>query len=270
MAIEPIDTDVTESETRLLKNGRPDRARESTVGRNLAAIAGVYLILVFLVPLVMPADTIPDLSGRANRMDYATYDGMWSWGNGNHGENAEIGHNQFEHGGLFAWATLNPITATVYAIGDLNCHQKHERSWEFNGNQLAVCTRDIGILFGFVACCLLWQRRGLNRWTVRDTFLSLFSDDSIEQFYYDDRRMLVMIGILAIGLGPMAIDGFTQLLTSYESTNLVRILTGAPAGFVGAWIFSAMFSARPHEFDDSDSVRLPANAKLRMIEEEEE
>jgi uncharacterized membrane protein len=217
----------------------------------------------------MPADTIPDLSARANRMDYATYDGIWSWGNGNHGEDAEIGHNQLEHGGIFAWTTLNPIAATVYAIGDLNCHQKHERSWEFNGNQLAVCTRDIGILFGFVACCLLWQRRGLNRWTVRDTFLSIFSDDSIEQFYFNDRRMLVMLGILTIGLAPMAVDGFTQLLTSYESTNPMRILTGAPAGFVGAWIFSAMFSARPHEFDDSESVRLPADAKLRMAEEEE-
>ena len=270
MPIEPIDQDMTESEIQLLKNGRPDRVRESKVGRNLAAIAGVYLILVFLVPLAMPADSIPDLSARANRMDYATYDGIWSWGNDNHGEDEEIGHNQFEHGGLFAWTTLNPIAATVYAIGDLNCHQKLERSWEINGNQTAVCTRDIGILFGFVACCLLWQRRGLNRWTIRDTFLSIFNDDSIEQLYFNDRRMLVMLGILTIGLAPMAIDGFTQLLTSYESTNPMRILTGAPAGFVGAWIFSAMFSARPHEFDDSDSVRLPADAKLRMIEEEEE
>ena len=261
---------MTETETPLLKNGRPDRIRESTVGRNLAAIAGVYLILVFLIPLALPTDTIPDLSARANRMDYATYDGTWSWGNGNNGEDGEMGHNQFENGGLFAWMELNPIAATVYAIGDLNCHQKFERSWEINGNQLAVCTRDIGILFGFVACSLLWQRRGLNRWTIRDTFLSIFSDDLIEEFYYDDLRMLVRTGILAIGLGPMAIDGFTQLLTSYESTNLLRIITGIPAGFVGAWIFSAMFSARPHEFDDSDSVRLPANAILRMIEEEEE
>ena len=38
-----------------------------------------------------------------------------------------------------------------------------------------------------------------------------------------------------------------QLLTSYESTNTMRILTGVPAGFIGGWIFSAMFSARPNE-----------------------
>ncbi len=265
MPIEPTDPIVADSETRLLKNGRAERIRESKVGRNLAAIAGVYLILVFLVPLALPTDSIPELSGRANRMDYATDDGMWSWGNGDHGEDADIGHDQSAHGGSFAWADLNPIAATVYAIGDLNCHQKYQRSWEINGNQMAVCTRDIGILFGFVAGCLLWQRRGYNRWTVRDTFLSIFTDNSIEQFYFDDRRMLVMMGILAIGLGPMAVDGFTQLLTSYESTNLVRILTGTPAGFVGGWLFSAMFSARAHEFDGAESVKLPADAKLRMV-----
>jgi len=31
-----------------LKNGRKDRRRESKVGRNFSAIAGTYLILLFL------------------------------------------------------------------------------------------------------------------------------------------------------------------------------------------------------------------------------
>ena len=265
MAIEPIDEIVTEVEDGLLKNGRKNRKRESKIGRNLAAIAGTYLILLFLVPLTMPADTIPDLSGRANRYDYATIDGTWSWGNGDNSEYKHAGHDQEANGGTFAWTDLNPIAATVYAIGDLNCHQKHYRSWEINGNQLAVCVRDIGILFGFVTCCLIWQQRGLNRWTVRDTFLSMFSDESIERFYYNDQRMILMLAIIGLGLGPMAIDGFTQLLTSYESTNTMRILTGVPAGFIGGWIFSAMFCARPHEFENSEEVRLPADATLRMI-----
>ena len=76
---------------------------------------------------------------------------------------------------------------------------------------------------------------------------------------------MAVIVIMGIGLVPMGIDGFTQLLTSYESTNTMRIITGVPAGFVGGWLFSAMFSARPHEFDSSEDVRLPADAKLRMV-----
>jgi len=280
MTIEPTDRDVNRlnevsdrdvrlqdegKEASTLRNGRPDRIRESKVGRNLAAIAGVYLILVFLVPLALPENTIPDLSGRANRLDYATDDGWSSWGNGDNGEGSAVGHNQPENGGTFAWTDLNPVAALVYAIGDLNCHQKFERSWEINGNQLAVCTRDIGILLGFVGACLLWSRKGLNRWTVRDSFLSIFTDESVERFYFNDTRMRLMLVLLAVGLGPMAIDGFTQLLTDYESTNLLRILTGAPAGFVGGWFFSATFSARPNQFDDAESVKLPADAKLRIV-----
>ena len=63
---------------------------------------------------------------------------------------------------------------------------------------------------------------------------------------------MLMFVIIGLGLGPMAIDGFTQLLTSYESTNTMRILTGFPAGFIGGWIFSAMFSARPNEFESAE------------------
>ncbi len=265
MGIEPIDGIMAITKEGQFKNGRKDRKRESKVGRNFAAIAGTYLILLFLIPLMLPTDSIPDLSGRANRFDYATIDGTWSWGNNDNSDYEHAGHNQSANGGTFAWIDLNPIAATVYAIGDLNCHQKYYRSWEINGNQLAVCVRDVGILFGFVACCLLWQQRGLNRWTVRDTFLSMFSDESLERFYYDDRRMMLMFVIIGLGLGPMAIDGFTQLLTSYESTNTMRILTGIPAGFIGGWIFSAMFSARPNEFESAEEVSLPANATLRMV-----
>jgi len=269
MRVEPYDGMMSDEEaiqaTTLLRNGRSNREREEKVGRNLSAIVGVYLILVFLIPLMLPENTVPELSGRANRLDYATHDGWSSWGNNDHGESASVGHDQSAHGGTFAWAGLNPIAAFVYAIGDLNCHQKHERSWEINDNQLAVCTRDIGIMFGFVAACILWNRRGLNRWTVRDSFLSIFKDEMVEKYYYNDQRMKVMIALLCLGLVPMAIDGFTQLLTNYESTNLLRILTGTPAGFVVGWFFSASFSARPHEFDDAESVQLPANAQLKLI-----
>ena len=86
MAIEPIDGIMAMTEEGLLKNGRKDRKRESKVGRNFVAIAGTYLILLFLVPLTMPTDTIPELSGRANRFDYATIDGTWSWGNGDNSD----------------------------------------------------------------------------------------------------------------------------------------------------------------------------------------
>ncbi|HIM63902.1 MAG TPA: hypothetical protein EYM40_00080, partial [Candidatus Poseidoniales archaeon] len=113
-----------------LANGLEDRFREIKISRILAAVAGGYLLLSFIAPLSMPEGTVPELSGRANAFDYATESG---WGNKNHGEGATVGHDQSAHGGTFAWTELNPLWAFVYAFGDLNCHQKHERSWEING-----------------------------------------------------------------------------------------------------------------------------------------
>src|SRR5439155_10577849 len=46
--------------------------------------------------------------------------------------------------------------------------------------------------------------------------------------------------VLALGLIPMAIDGFTQLSGRYESTPIARVLTGGLAGFVGGLLVGAM------------------------------
>jgi len=64
---------------------------------------------------------------------------------------------------------------------------------------------------------------------------------------------------------PMAVDGFTQMLTEYESNNPLRVITGLTAGIVLGWWFSAALCARTKYFDDdSTSVLLPANARLIM------
>ena len=245
----------------MLANGRNERLTEKKIGFIIASLTGGYVLLLFITPLLLATNSVPDLSGRANSFDYATEDGWGSWGNNNHGENAEIGQNQ-EEIGVFSWTELNPIAAFVYAFGDLNCHQKHERSWEINGNQLAVCVRDVGLFIGLAAGALFWRKKGLNRWTLRDSFLSVFSDEKIEFVYEKDRRMLAMITLLALGTIPIGIDGFTQLLTSYESTNTIRLITGMGAGFILSWWFCAAISSKPNKFQDAGSVKLPANAKL--------
>tara|TARA_Y100001970_G_C14258495_1_gene877487 strand:- start:3169 stop:3915 length:747 start_codon:yes stop_codon:yes gene_type:complete len=243
----------------LERNGREDRFREIRVSSILGGIGGAYLMLCFLVPMAMPEGSVPQLSGRANALDYATED---SWGNTNGGENDEVGHDQILNGGLFAWRDLNPIFAFTYAFGDLNCHQKHERSWEINGNQMPVCARDIGIFLGFVIGAALFGSRGLNRWTTRDTFLSVFPDELLENTYANDKRMSSMIILLSLGIVPMAIDGFTQLLTDYESVNPLRLATGMAAGLVVGWFICASLCARATGFEGASSVILPNGAKL--------
>ena len=242
------------------RNGIGDRSREIKVSRWVFGIAGFYCISMFLVPFMMPTDSVPELSGRANMMDYASDD---SWGNHDHSEDGEMGLNQSAHGGNFSWSELNPYYAFVYAFGDLNCHQKHERSWTINGNQMPVCARDVGIFFGLALGGWWFSRRGLNRWTIRDSFLTLFPDSMTAPLYIKDRRLSTMFGIGLLFCLPVILDGGIQAITSYESTNPVRILTGLPFGFIIGWYLCASLSSRPEKFGfDASTVQLPAGARL--------
>ena len=75
---------------------------------------------------------IPELNnGRANAFDFATNDGMWSSGN-------------TDTNATFAWTELDPYTGFIYAFGDLNCHNKPERSIKINDNQMPVVLEMLG------------------------------------------------------------------------------------------------------------------------------
>jgi uncharacterized membrane protein len=249
------------------RNGLEVRDRERKVGLWIAGVSGFYLFSLFLVPALMPTGSVPELSGRANMLDYASDD---SWGNQNHSGDGVAGHNQSAHGGSFEWSELNPYYAFVYAFGDLNCHQKHDRSWQINGNQLAVCARDVGIFAGLFIGGLWFSRRGLNRWTLRDSFLTLFPDEKIEGLYVQDKRLMAMLGIGFLFVLPLVLDGGLQAVTSYESNNPLRLATGIPFGFIIGWFFASSLSSRPVKFDsDASRVKLPAGAHLMAPEEKE-
>ena len=68
----------------------------------------------------------------------------------------------------------------------------------------------------------------------------------------------------------MAVDGFTQLLTDRESTAFLRLVTGAPFGFVLGLFFAAAYSARPNKFSEPGQVLLPGNVRFQRPPQEEE
>ena len=105
---------------------------------------------------------------------------------------------------------MNPFAQVVYTIGDWNCHQIATRSLFLNGNQMPFCARDTGILLGAIigmAFAIAFNPR--FRWIY-----------------------------IALGLVPLVLDGGLQLLTAYESTNAIRMLTGAIAGITASLLLS--------------------------------
>ena len=93
------------NELEIQKNGLTERLRETRVSKILGGITAAYLVLCFLAPAILPAGSVPELSGRANAIDYAYHD---SWGNGEHGGGSGIGK---ETALLFAEAGSTTILA---------------------------------------------------------------------------------------------------------------------------------------------------------------
>ncbi len=83
----------------------------------------VLLILNVAAPLMAPYGTFTGLDGLPASID---------------------------HG----WQGHGPA-GVMYLLGDVFCHQEMNRSFILNGSQLPVCIRDIGILAGAVAGCVL-------------------------------------------------------------------------------------------------------------------
>ncbi len=115
----------------------------------------------------------------------------------------------------------NPVFHAVYISGDYMCHQHADRSFFINGNQMPYCARCTG------------------------TFLGLAFGLLIAAYY----RVRIGFVLYLLLLLPLALDGTIQLITPYESNNLMRIITGMLMGTFSALVFAYMFYFTPSEYE---------------------
>ncbi len=142
----------------------------------LFLIFTIWFLLQILAPLFSPTGSIDNLSGMAVLSD-------------NEDKLSELN---------FPWNF-------VYSAGDRLCHQKSERSFYINQNQMPFCSRCTAIWLGFVI--------GLS-------VMVFYKIELNEKFI-----LLVFVGLIPIGL-----DGVGQLLGFWESINLLRVITGLLIG----------------------------------------
>jgi uncharacterized membrane protein len=89
------------------------------------------------------------------------------------------------------------------------CHQLPERSLFLYGEQLPVCARDTAVYAALLATTLIYP------------LVRALPTREIPSKWY-----------LVVFLFPIALDGGTQLIGLRESTNMLRIITGAIAGSI--------------------------------------
>jgi uncharacterized membrane protein len=122
---------------------------------------------------------------------------------------------------------------SIYDFGDETCHQMNHRTLFINGNQMPLCARDIGIYVGFVIGALLVT------------------------FYVVELRIWWILGALI----PIGADGLTQALTTYESNNPMRLLTGGLAGMMTTMVIGIIIYELyvGHKMKKEYELRLKSN-----------
>ena len=138
----------------------------------------LWVLLQFLAPLALPQGSVDDLSGYTGLSDNKevidTMPGPWN---------------------------------SVYSAGDRLCHEKAERSFFINGNQMPFCSR----------CTAIWL--GL---AIGIGFMFFYKIELDEKFLF----------VIIFGIVPIGVDGVGQLFGLWESTNIARVITGVAVGIV--------------------------------------
>lgn len=170
----------------------------------LTLISFIWFSLLLISPFLAEPNSITNLDGKANSIDYQD-----------------------------KWNNLSLIPRIVYTIGDLNCHQKHYRTYYLNGNEMPVCARDLGIFsgffFGFLASLFIQPTADAFK-TAVSLFPKNISERIVERRF--ERKFILILCLLFVL--PMLVDGLLQTLLNYESTNINRYTTGSLFGFAFA------------------------------------
>ncbi len=152
------------------------------------------------------------------------------------------GGNQLDYGPI--WATFPWYPRIVYSLGDIQCHQLWYRSFWLNGNQMPLDAR-MTSMYVFANLGLVAAAFAAPSASAAEIMVHAMPA-RVRRSLSKARPGTAAFLILAVGVAPTAVDGFYQLfqsVTHYESTNLMRVLTGAPAGFVGGLLVGAMLAS---------------------------
>ena len=118
---------------------------------------------------------------------------------------------------------MDLVTAFIFAIGGVICHQLPERSFFLDGHQLPVCARCTGLYLGGTAGLIGWWATKLLRGWRPQPMASRLA-----------------IELLAIVAAPTAVSYFTGVLGVWDGSNVTRAVLAAPLGVAAGAVVAAV------------------------------
>jgi len=183
-----------------------------------------WTLSLFIAPFTIPPHTVENLTGGTAVTDFEDH-----------------------------WAKMNFFARVIYSIGDSQCHQLGHRSFYLNGNQMPVCSRCMALFLwanmGAITAMLLQPRYDISKAAV-DIY-----PKKLKKFIQDRRlEFPAWIALAVLCILPTGIDGFYQLLTPYESTNLNRLIFSIPTGWFGGFATGLMVNTVYYNIFSPDDV----------------
>ena len=159
------------------------------------AVSAFLTFSVFLVPFLSPYGAFTHLDGTPGVIDH------WD-----------------------LWSEKDPFTMVFYLLGDVFCHQQESRTVLLNGSEMPICIRDLGLLMGFMAGCLLTSLKFGHpaiyrhaRVYVIISFLLIFIDWSV-QYAFD-----LNVPFTRMATGLLAGAGFSLILYCWTISVLFPV-----------------------------------------------
>ena len=178
------------------------------------AVSLVWTVSLFAAPYTIPPNSLTLSSeGRANGLDNAA-----------------------------AYGALNAYAQSIYYLSDIQCHQLPYRSLFLNGNQMPMDARMTSI-YAFLNLGLISAALAAPAATLSQGVVNALPGRARRWIREHWRVDFAAFTLILLALLPVAVDGFTQLFGWRESTNGLRVLTGAFTGWGTGLLLGAMITS---------------------------
>ena len=120
---------------------------------------------------------------------------------------------------------MDLLVALIYSIGGVICHQRPERSFVWDGQQLPVCARCTGLYLSAAV--------GLFAW------FAVKAARSWRPIAIDPRIALRVIAVAAV---PTAVSVASGAAGAWDGSNVTRALFAIPLGASAGAVVAAVFT----------------------------
>ncbi|MFO8109245.1 MAG: DUF2085 domain-containing protein [Thermoplasmata archaeon] len=193
-----------------------------------------YTSGLFIAPLTLEPGTVGPLSGGANQLTFAD-----------------------------KWRELPVYHRIIYTFSDFNCHQMHERSYFINENQMPVCARCVGVFLGMSVglFAMIFVEPKADH---KDILLKFVPGDHSHRT--STVKLFILIGAAGLILLPILLDGGLQMVSSHESSNPLRLLTGTSFGFGLSLFLMALLMSSMEDMGENNIYRTPPASETEDLQ----